>query len=178
MTIAKISLQCILKHQSHKMVKHSQTIRQLLTTNFLDVFDHLVGLVRKGLNKKFHLRISKHFLFKPLKRQPHKTFIIISFTIYFPSSNLFLLLVFSPIESVRQKKIFQCFISIDSVQQMQFFSHSSSRRYNSKRKFKLIENTHCLFCYRTQVFFKRKQEYLIWFGLIIHNGRSIFVLGF
>ena len=31
------------------MVKHNQTIRRLLPTNFLSVFDHFVGLVLKGL---------------------------------------------------------------------------------------------------------------------------------
>ena len=32
-----------------KMVKHAQTIRQLLATNCLSVFDHFVGLALKGL---------------------------------------------------------------------------------------------------------------------------------
>ena len=32
------------------MVKHTQTIRQLLPTNCLSVFNHLVGLALKGLN--------------------------------------------------------------------------------------------------------------------------------
>ena len=31
------------------MVKHSETIRRLLLTNCLSVFDHVVGLVLKGL---------------------------------------------------------------------------------------------------------------------------------
>ena len=31
------------------MVKHTQTIRQLLPTNCLSVFDHFVGLALKGL---------------------------------------------------------------------------------------------------------------------------------
>ena len=31
------------------MVKHTQTIRRLLPMNCLSVFDHFVGLVRKGL---------------------------------------------------------------------------------------------------------------------------------
>ena len=33
------------------MVKHTQTIRRLLPTNCLSVFDHFVGLVLKGLKK-------------------------------------------------------------------------------------------------------------------------------
>ena len=37
------------KHQPHKMVKHTQTIRRLLPTNCLSVFDHCVGLALKGL---------------------------------------------------------------------------------------------------------------------------------
>ena len=31
------------------MVKHTQTIRRLLPTNYLKVFDHFLGLVFKGL---------------------------------------------------------------------------------------------------------------------------------
>ena len=31
------------------MVKHTETIRRLLLTNFLSVFDHFVGLALKGL---------------------------------------------------------------------------------------------------------------------------------
>ena len=34
------------------MVKHTQTIPQLLSTNCLSVFDHFVGLKLKGLNKQ------------------------------------------------------------------------------------------------------------------------------
>ena len=37
------------KRQSHKMVKHTQTIRRVLPVNCLSVFDHLVGLAFKGL---------------------------------------------------------------------------------------------------------------------------------
>ena len=39
-----------LSANSTKMVKHTQTICQLLPTNCLSVFDHFVGLVFKGLN--------------------------------------------------------------------------------------------------------------------------------
>ena len=35
--------------QPHQMVKHTQTIRRLLPTNYLSVFDHFVGLSLKGL---------------------------------------------------------------------------------------------------------------------------------
>ena len=34
------------------MVKHIQTIRRLLPTNFLSVFDQFVGLLLKGLKMK------------------------------------------------------------------------------------------------------------------------------
>ena len=37
------------KRQTHKMVKHNQTIRRLLPTNYLSVFDHFVGLALKEL---------------------------------------------------------------------------------------------------------------------------------
>ena len=34
------------------MVRHTQTIRRLLPTNCLSVFDHFVGLVLKGLKMR------------------------------------------------------------------------------------------------------------------------------
>ena len=37
------------KRQPHKMVKHTETIRQQLPTKFLRVFDHFVSLSLKGL---------------------------------------------------------------------------------------------------------------------------------
>ena len=37
------------KHQPHKKIKHTQTIRQLLPTNCVSVFDHFVGLALKQL---------------------------------------------------------------------------------------------------------------------------------
>ena len=37
--------------QLNKMVKHTQTIRRMLSTDFLSVFDHFVGLAFIGLNK-------------------------------------------------------------------------------------------------------------------------------
>ena len=36
------------------MVKHTQTIRQLLPTNCLSMFDHFAGLALKGLNNFHH----------------------------------------------------------------------------------------------------------------------------
>ena len=44
------NLQCILKRQPHKMVNHTQTIRRLLLTNCLNVFDHFVVLALKRLH--------------------------------------------------------------------------------------------------------------------------------
>ena len=38
-----------LKCQPHKMVKHTQTIRRLLTTNYLSVFGQFVGLALREL---------------------------------------------------------------------------------------------------------------------------------
>ena len=47
---------CLLfKRQLYKMVKHIQTIRQLLPMNCLTVFDHFVQLALKGLNKVIQL---------------------------------------------------------------------------------------------------------------------------
>ena len=37
------------KRQPYEMVKHTQTIRWLVLTNCLSVFDHFVGLTLKGL---------------------------------------------------------------------------------------------------------------------------------
>ena len=37
------------KRKPHKMVKHTQTIRRLLHTNCLSVFDHFVELALKEL---------------------------------------------------------------------------------------------------------------------------------
>ena len=37
------------KRQPHKMVKHTQTIRRLLPSNCLSVFDYFLGLALKGL---------------------------------------------------------------------------------------------------------------------------------
>ena len=38
------------KHQFHKIIKHTQTIRrQIADELFLSVFDHFVGLALKGL---------------------------------------------------------------------------------------------------------------------------------
>ena len=38
------------KRQPHKMVKHTQTIRQQKPTNYLSVLDRFVGLVLKGIS--------------------------------------------------------------------------------------------------------------------------------
>ena len=38
------------KHQPQKLVKHTQTVRWLLPTNCLSVFDYFVGLAFQGLN--------------------------------------------------------------------------------------------------------------------------------
>ena len=39
------------RDQPLKTVKHTQTIRRLLPTNCLSVFDHFVGLALKGLSQ-------------------------------------------------------------------------------------------------------------------------------
>ena len=47
------------------MVKHTQTIRQLLQqpTFFLSMFDHFVGLERKGLKSAKQLSLLKIFIY-------------------------------------------------------------------------------------------------------------------
>ena len=51
--VTAVGLQVMLpsKSQPHKMVKHTQTIRRLMPTNCLSVFDHFVGLALKGFTK-------------------------------------------------------------------------------------------------------------------------------
>ena len=39
------------------MVKHTQTIHRLLPTNCLSLFDHLMGLVPKGLILNLNIRL-------------------------------------------------------------------------------------------------------------------------
>ena len=49
-----------LKRRTHKMVKHTQTIGQLLPTNCLSEFDNFVGLALKGLTQYFPVFRNKH----------------------------------------------------------------------------------------------------------------------
>ena len=53
--------------KSHKMVKHTQKIRQLLPTNCLSVLDHFVKLALKGLSK-----ITKALITQVHNKQYHK----------------------------------------------------------------------------------------------------------
>ena len=52
----------LFKHQSHKMVKHTQTICRQKLTNCLSVFDHFVGLVFEGLLLVNPVRSSKTYI--------------------------------------------------------------------------------------------------------------------
>ena len=38
--------------EPHKLIKHTQAIRRLLSTNCLSVFDYFVGLALKGLSRE------------------------------------------------------------------------------------------------------------------------------
>ena len=49
------------------MIKHTQTVRQLLPPNCLCVFDHFVNLALKGLIKNYDIWIS---IFTQLTRIP------------------------------------------------------------------------------------------------------------
>ena len=53
------------------MVKHTETIRRLLTTNFLSVFDHFVGLALIGLKVMPDIFFS--FCFSSLKESAFET---------------------------------------------------------------------------------------------------------
>ena len=48
------------------MVKHNHTIRQLLLTNCLSVFEHFVGLALKGLNLNMYSSRGIRSVFKKL----------------------------------------------------------------------------------------------------------------
>ena len=48
----KVTAFSLFKRQPHKMVKQIQTIRRLLQTKCLSVFDHFVALALKGLKEK------------------------------------------------------------------------------------------------------------------------------
>ena len=48
-----------LSAKPHKMIKHTQTIRWLLPTNRLNVFDHSVGLALKVLRLS-HTNCKQH----------------------------------------------------------------------------------------------------------------------
>ena len=50
------------KCQPLKMVSHTQTIRRFLLTNCLSVFDHFVGLARKGLTSPRYVFMLDHFI--------------------------------------------------------------------------------------------------------------------
>ena len=50
-------LELTLKHQPHKMGKHTQTIPLQPATNCSSVFDHVVGLAIKGLSFPFQANI-------------------------------------------------------------------------------------------------------------------------
>ena len=49
LTVFLILISYPFKCQPHKMVKHTQAVRQLFPTNCLSVFDHFLGLALKGL---------------------------------------------------------------------------------------------------------------------------------
>ena len=48
----KVTAFSLFKRRPHKMVKQIQTIRRLLQTKCLSVFDHFVALALKGLKEK------------------------------------------------------------------------------------------------------------------------------
>ena len=50
-SVKKIPTCLTSKRQARKIVKHAQTIRQMLSTNCLSVFDYFVGLTFKKLKK-------------------------------------------------------------------------------------------------------------------------------
>ena len=56
--ICEVSALSPFKPLSANSTKHTQTVHQLLSTNFLSVFDHFVGLALKELN---HRTITNHF---------------------------------------------------------------------------------------------------------------------
>ena len=89
-TLSKFSL--TLLTPTHKMVKHTQAIRQLLPTNCLGMFNHFVGLALKELDSKSKALII-HFKNNhrkcSVKRDIYKNFVI--FTGKHPRWSLFLI---------------------------------------------------------------------------------------
>ena len=57
------------------MVKHTLTIRQLLPTNCLRVFDHFVGLALKGLIIKYYDHSLDNTIVHEISLEKKKTFI-------------------------------------------------------------------------------------------------------
>ena len=55
------------------MNKHTQTIRLLLPTNCLSVFDRFMGFTLKGLT---HIRPILHFIYTPSKYQKSRGFLM------------------------------------------------------------------------------------------------------
>ena len=48
--------------QPHKIFKHTQTIRRLLPTDCLSMFDHFAGLALKGLNTSNVMKMQEKIL--------------------------------------------------------------------------------------------------------------------
>ena len=72
-----------LKRHPHKMVKHTQTIRRLLPTNCLSVFDHFVELALKEL-RKLHRSTNVFFNIKHLHKRTFKMANVSHVSIYMP----------------------------------------------------------------------------------------------
>ena len=64
--LAKLGIKLTIQRQSHKMVKHTQTIRwQIPDELFECVFDHFVGLALKRLSdSKRELLIIRFYMFR------------------------------------------------------------------------------------------------------------------
>ena len=56
------------------MVKHIQTIRLVLLTNCLSVFDYFVGLALKGLTLSFMILKNDQTYYKNIAVTPHLNF--------------------------------------------------------------------------------------------------------
>ena len=65
------------------MVRHTQTIRRLLTTNCLSMFDDFVGLALKGL-KHFFLYVLLHVNFETIHRTKVSEYVLVWQIFCFP----------------------------------------------------------------------------------------------
>ena len=106
-------------HKSHKMFKHTQTIRQLLPTNFFSVFYQFVGLALKVSMTNIGESLSSHSSFlAPIEDLE----IVYEFSIWYKVNLSELIFNFYSLEIIRSPIIFWCFQRGQNTAQKMKFS--------------------------------------------------------